>query len=599
MQVPCPSQSECLMSNVACSGTCPAGESLCPPTNLCHPDSTTTPCDTNTCLIGQTLIQSEDGMRYCALSSTLSTVGEACISYGYVYCAEIDECSNLTAPHLCKYCPEGEIACNDTKVCVNDTKYCCGTNGYYCDVLKKCLLHNEVCILPNIAPNIDKQLIYYGMINEVLSDAKGKMIGTLVGENDELGIDNQGDEIGIAIVENNATIGEWQYGECFGGIDICRECSNVSSWNSIDNFYSEYFALYLPNTACLRFVRNSLHFTGASWLRIKAWDGNANGYISPDSTLVRYQSPYIGNTLPYTPTGSVSNDSTLLSVLVFPINTYPTITEGKPELTDIVENAPIQVNLGDSVNHIVNSVSVDYLPVLTNDAISGLPSIDGNGNSIDYTNLLPTEAVQQFYTAIDSLNPTRSDRISSNHNPGIAVQLHSEDEGNGDWQVSLNGDPQLYTNIKNVVGNTDRLLMLSTSALIRYIPMQYFSGTAILAVYPWDGVVPGASIQHSVNGFIAHTAIRDDFDPFSINNVTLLSVTVLKSDQAPVITTTTVLMSPIPYAMEFEYPELFTVTTQRDYDALDMDGDDIGNVLYLVLSHPVEVHHIFPAPNSK
>ena len=596
-------QKQCLPSNEACDGACTAEESICPTTNLCYPESKTTPCDENTCLLGQTLVQSDDSTRSCALSSSLSQIGQACTEQNYVYCEEIDTCSNLTAPHLCNICPEGEIACDDTKVCVNDTKYCCGENGYYCSVLSQCLGNGETCVLPNIAPTIAQQLIYYGMIENVLSDSRGRMIGTLLGDDNILGTDEQGEEIGIAIVEVSnisATEGEWQYSECFEGITVCKECSNVSLWMSIRDNVSESNALYLPNTACLRFVRKSLNIVGASWMRVKAWDGNEDGYISPGQTMVRYQDPFIGSTVPYTSNGPVSRNSVLLSALLLPVNSYPMIEESAPQLTDIVENSELQMNIGDSLIDITKSVFVEHLPVLTEDSIDRLPTVDGEGISIDYTDLFPIEAIEKMYAEIKNVNPIRSERISTDQKPAVAVRLDSDDSGEGDWQISVTGDPQLYTYITDTLeGSTNNLLLLNTSALVRYIPKQHFSGIATLTLYPWDGVMPGAFNQHKVNDVIVRSASLSNFLSHSLNNKSLLSVSVSQIQQPPVIVETSVQMSPIAYAMMFVYSSLYTVTIQKSYDTLNMDANDIQNILYLVLNHPVTVYHVFPGSNSR
>ncbi len=589
------------MSNVACNGMCPQGQSICQTTNLCYPESTSSLCDNNTCLIGQTLVQSEDGTRSCAISNSLSQVGQSCIQQSYIYCTEIDTCSIITAPHLCKLCPVGEMACVDTNVCVNDTKYCCGNNGFYCDVLSTCLDINDICKLPNIAPTITQHLVYYGTVEDILSDQNGRMIGTLLGSDDNLATDDQGEEIGITIVETsdiNDTLGEWQYAECFGDINICKHCSNISSWTSIAASVSESSGLFLSNTICLRFQRKSLSLVGASWLRVKAWDGNQDGYISSEKTLVRYQPPFTATTLPFTSTTFVSYNSTLLTVLLLPVNSYPIINNSNPQLTAIEENIELQMNTGDSVDDITTSIFLDYLPILESSTINGLPSLDGHGMSIDYTKHFPSVVtVNTFYETIETINPIRIDRISTNQKPSIAVQLYPG--GEGQWQVSLSGDPQLYTYLTDIVSDTGSLLLLNTSSLIRYIPNPYFNGIATLTVYPWDGVLPGSSMKHIINDITAFTASLEEFSPKNLNNVSYLTVTVIQKEQPPLITASSVSLSPIAYAMNFFYDSSFTITVTKSYDNLDMDVNDIENILYLVLDHQAVVHSIVPAYDSR
>ena len=594
------------MADKACDGICPSDQSLCPTTDTCYPNSKTTPCDDNTCLVGQTLKQSSDGLRSCALSSSLSLVGQLCTQTGVIYCEEIDTCSNLTAPHLCKLCPIGEIACEDTKVCVNDTKYCCGKDGYYCDILNTCLTTGEVCQLPNMAPTVTTQLLYYGEISSVSWDSKsvenGVMIGLLLGDGVNLGTDAQGEEVGLAIVEiadTNSSLGQWQYANCLGSIEECQLCLNLSEWIAVNSTVSESSALFISNTACLQFWRRSVYLEGAVWMRIKVWDGNLDGYLSASDKVVRFKETFFDSTVPFTSTGSVSESSMLLTALLLPMNTFPIVLGSDPHLTTIQENEELHNNPGDSVLKIVNSVIVDYLPELTVDTIDGFPSVDGQGNSVEYKQLLPTEARDTYYSQIEKVNPTRKNRMTTHLMPSIAIQLYGSDSGNGEWQVSLNGDPQLYVYLSSIINSTDDLLLLNASSSIRYIPGQYFNGIATLSMYPWDGVIPDSAVENNIHGFTTYTAKRQQMLPFSVNNVSSLGISVTQVEQFPLITEQLVLMSPIPYILKFTYPSLFTVTISKSYSYLSTTKTHIENTLYLTIGHPVNVHHIYPAKNGR
>ena len=204
----------------------------------------------------------------------------------------------------------------------------CGVEGYYCEILGHCLANGAICRLPNAPPNVPSDLIYVDTIEyysaNVPSD-NGRMVGLLLGNASDVGMDSQDEEVSIAIIEasNIATAyGVWQYALCHGDFPTCMTCSDISSWTDIGTV-SETAALYLPSTACLRFWRKLVALDGSVWLKAKLWDGNTDGYLSNTTTLVRHQEPHYATTLPYSPTGAISQNFTLFTSLLLPVTDPP------------------------------------------------------------------------------------------------------------------------------------------------------------------------------------------------------------------------------------------------------------------------------------
>ena len=587
---------------------CPSGQSVCPTTDICYSLSHDSPCDTNTCLIEQTLIQYDNDSRSCALTSTLPDEGQLCSGEGMVYCEGIDLCSNLTASRLCKLCPEDEVACSDTKECVSDIKYCCGYNAYYCQILDNCLAEGTVCKLPNIPPSIPSDLIYFGLLDSyspTWPSDNGQMVGLLLGSNDSLGVDSQGEEIGLAItaVANiSIEFGEWQYALCYGSLTECQICTSLSPWVTIDTSVSESIALFLPNTACIRFWRKTIKLEGAVWLRTKAWDGNTDGFEGNSSQLVRFQSPFYGSTLPFTSTGSVSESSTLLTALLLPLSEPPIINSNSNlQLSSIYEDVRLEDNTGDSIQDIVISVSTVYLPVLTESIIIGVPSMDENKMEIYYEDLLPAEAKNTYFQQIMDVNPSRKARLdaqSTGQNPGVAVSI-SDSTKNGHWQVSPNGDSQLYVYISDILGSSEQVLLLNTTALLRYLPSENFYGETSIAIYPWDGVIPDSSMEHIIHNVVIYTTTQETLSPYYINDAEYAGIMVVNIVELPSVIQSTVQLTPLPYTIKYTYDSVFTALISQEMESLVGDNDHLEDILFLVLNEPVIVHRLYPASDSR
>jgi len=156
------------------------------------------------------------------------------------------------------------------------------------------------------------------------------VIGLILGNGTHPGVDSQGEELSIAIVETSQvpeSAGEWQYALCSSShSNLATACSSVvSTWVTIGDV-SESHALILPNTARIRFIRKAIEFDGAVWMRVKLWDGNQDGYLSPEDNLVRTRDPHFNFTVPFSSISPYSEDTTLITVLVQPLISPPTFS---------------------------------------------------------------------------------------------------------------------------------------------------------------------------------------------------------------------------------------------------------------------------------
>ena len=600
--MPCIPFETCLLSNQACAGTCPSGESLCSTTDLCYPMTREEPCDANICLNGQTLIQRSNSTRYCSVSSTLPIEGQYCTGPNQIYCEELKTCSNLTAPHLCKLCPSDMVACPDTNECVSNSTYCCGHDHFYCEVLSDCIFVNKLCHLPNIAPKISSlELIYISSIDLYSKEEpedNGRMVGLILG-NGHIAVDEQNEELSMVVTEvSNISMdaGEWQYSLCNAPFDMCQNCSQLSGqWRTLTNV-SEDHALYLPSTACLRFWRKSMTLEQAVWLRIRLWDGNTDGYLSNSTTQVRYITPFydtVHNDI--TGTSSISMNSTIAVILLLPqIDTPQFHPNATLELTPIHEDVSLVDNFGNDFTDIIVSVTAEYLPLLNDSFIPGLPNVF-------YQNLIPDTAKYNYYNRISLANSVRENRIkalNSNQGPGVAVSLLNGSTKN--WQVSFNGDPQLYVYISDLLTSYDELLLLNTTASLRYLPSSNFNGKTELVVRAWDGVIPATVMQSMIHGSSVYVASTSAFtDYHHIGVAKYVTIDVQSIYDPPIITQSTINLPPLPYAIKYTYKDAYVALINSSIQSLRPNKYNIEDILYLVVEELVTVHHFYSASETR
>ena len=579
---------------------------VCPTTSLCFPLSHDQSCDPSlpdVCVSGQTLVQYVNETRRCVRSSLLPPLGQSCTSNGSIFCDELMTCSNLSAPHLCRLCPIGLLHCSSTNQCVAETKLCCNSNAYFCPVLDRCILNGLQCRLPNIAPVISTNLILLDSLMTYSSLSPGHMIGALLGNNDSLAVDSQGEELGVAITEASSVeqqMGEWQYALCDGPIILCRACSNLSSpWTTIDaGSISKSTALFLPNTACLRFWRKTIELEGAVWVRVKLWDGNQDGYISNSMTLVRYRAPFVNSTLPFMNTSSFSNHTTLLTTLVLPQVEPPQFSSLSPlSLSTILEDTALVDNLGGVIADVALSELVAKLPVHNTSSIPGLPTVPAHLPDDSYLDLIPTDVKTVYFQQVAEVNPTRLSRTETSNPPGVAVSLQGAVNG---WQVSPSGDDRLFIFISDLLTAPDQVLLLHNASRLRLLPSENYHGNTSLTIRPWDGVAPSSPSSITRNDFTVTIATTTSFQPHSLGTAQQLAVQVEAVFDAPVITSPSAEMSPLPYLLQYHYQRLFTIQVAREPGLMrGRSRSELAGTLSTALEVIVEIQHLYAANSSQ
>jgi protocadherin Fat 4 len=591
--IPCAPIKNCLPSNHACNGSCSSGQSRCKTTNICYPLSHESPCDTNICLINQTLIQRSDETRYCSLSSLLPANGRSCIGDNQIYCEHIGLCSNLSNPNLCQLCPNGSVACPDTKDCVTDIRFCCGFNRYYCEIHNSCLPDTQQCRPLNVVPSTSSSLLHVSSVvtySVQPPTSNGSMIGMIIG-NGSVAVDDQQEELSIVVtaVKNIPLAeGEWQYTLCDAPFNVCKSCSQDSKlWVTISNV-SEMSALYLPSTACIRFWRKSVALEGAVWLRVKLWDGNIDGYQSNSTNLVRNITPYYDD---INDDGSLSQNYTNILVLLLPLTAQPSLGSSGPQsLTPIHEDINIAYNTGDNIDRIITNIKTEHLPVLVNSYIDGLPQ----GVTLD---MIPYHSKIEYFSQIENTNIVRQKRVQAVETKQLSgIAIYFVTESVNDWQVSFNNDPQLYVYLKDVLISPDQVLLVNTSISIRYLAPPNVNGMKSLGIRPWDGIISRNLTEIKLVHF--SSVLTTNINVFNGNhfgNHNLLQIYIESIPDIPVIFQPTVLLPAIPYTIAYTYESVYVALINESIDVLRPEKLIIEDMLYLTLTQPAKIHRFYSA----
>ncbi len=597
--VPCVAMETCLPVDVACDGVCPAGMARCPTTNLCHVTSLSESCDGSnvTCLIGQSLVQRADEMRSCVVTGNLPPAAGLCTSDD-VFCEELGRCSNRSSPYLCQPCPGQLIPCPGTGECVPDPARCCNANEQYCDILSSCLQVGQRCELPNVAPTVTSDLIFLNSLRtlneEAVPSGGGHIISVLLGDP---GVDSQGEEVSLAILEASdipTQKGEWQFA-----------LNASSAWVRIDGGQlSESTALLLPSSARVRFVRRSVQLEGAVWLRARLWDGNSDGYLSPRQDLVRSVPPTISSTIPFTQTGPFSENSLLLAVLVHPLIIPPFFSPlASQRFANIQEDVSFSQNFGNSLLELVQAVDVTDFQILPEDRIEGFPT----SAFLSYEQLLPAGVRGQYYVDVRRVNPTRIERrqaLQSGQLPGVAVEMDAFDTSSlGVWQVAFSDDPKLFLNLESILTNSSDVVLLNTTARLRFLPNLNFCGTASILLAPWDGFWNSSVATRLISGYITTGSPQGTLLPtlsqYNLNDWIQKEVVVECVADPPQVLVPVVQASPIPYRLAYRYERLFTVLVEREELALRSERSNFANFLQLILQHAVTLKKFSPAEERR
>ena len=589
--VPCIAMETCQPVNVACNNTCPDGMSVCPPTNLCHVSSLSETCDNSnvTCLIGQSLVQRSDSTRYCTATGSLPETAATC-SVDDVYCENMDVCMNRAALYLCQPCPQQLLPCPSTNECVSDLVQCCESNEEFCAVLSSCIPAGSRCELPNVAPEVTSDLILLDILQGIDSGDTGRVISMLLGNQS---LDTQGEELSVAIVGGSdlpLSEGKWQY-----------TLNSSQQWQSVPvELISDSNALLLPSSAYLRFVRRSEALHGAVWLRVKLWDGNTDGYLSPRQDLVRSVAPSYSSTLPFAPDGSFSEHTTLLTALVNPLISPPSFNPSAThKFNDIQEDVVFSQNLGNSVMEVVVSVDTAYLPVLPEGTIEGFPEATGT----PFEQLISAGIRGGYYDVVMRVNPTRSQRLQalqSGQSPGVAVTLNpTAFNASGVWQVAFDNDPKQFRSLEAILSaENSNYVLLNVSAQLRFLPMPDFCGVTSILLAAWDGFWNSSVATRLDNGYIVSTA-GPGLSQYNLNTWARAELRVQCTPDNPQVLETTVQLSPVPYRIAHRYERLFTVLVDREVSSLRTEQQLLSNYLQIILQNPVTIRRLSPAVEGR
>ncbi len=534
-------------------------------------------------------------------SSLLPSIGEMCSDQGLVYCEALDECHNISMPMPCQLCPSGLFYCERNGSCVADLAECCEAGTYYCEVLDSCIDSGLRCELPNAAPVASSRLIHIESLVsfdfDMVYSSRGHVIAQLLGNGTHVAFDSQGEQISIAIVQVSPISidqGEWQYSLCGDGDPACL--ASASNWERIDGVsLSESNALVLPNMARIRFVRRSIELAGAVWLRVKLWDGNEDGYLSPRDDLVSLSPPQYLNTLPYTNNGAFSENTTLLTILVHPYIQPPAFnSQASFQFSGILEDVVFAYNYGNTISDIVASVEVPDLSPIPEGFIQGFLNNDEQ--------LLPFEVRESYLSDVRRANPVRFQRQASRYSgqvPGVAISLNvSAPSSSGTWQVSLNGDPKRFVSITSLIDPSTQLLLLNTTARLRFLPEENFCGAVSILVGAWDGFWNNSVATQLDSGYIISPLPPSSLSlsQYNLNLWEEAWINVTCVPDKPVVLDNRVLLDPpIPYRLAYRYERLFTALVARDFASVRQGRDNLANYFQLILRVPITIRRISKA----
>ena len=475
--------------------------------------------------------------------------------------------------------------------------HCCGETGYFCDILSTCLPAGGICQLPNIPPIVSTPLIHLGSSLDLDSESgDSHVISELLSNGSGIpAVDSQGEEVSIAIVAVSAVSsleGEWQFGLCSNSSSNSNSSEGEDCalwvWSPV-GVVSETHALVLPSVARLRFVRRGVALEGVVWVRVRLWDGNEEGYLSPASDLVRHSHPHTLTTLPFSENGPFSQNHTLVTLLLLPLLPLPSLPPSHhPTLTSIDEDTPITTNYGNTVREVVSQIVVPELPVLPDNVIGGFPE---SFSFAEFESREPA-AVREYLERVQRVNPTRQQRqsfVERGLGPGIGIRSVSEieEEVKGRWQVSWNGDVRRFVYVSSLLSATNQILLLNTTAQIRFVPKPDFCGQVSIPFQPWDGYWNETETNLMGTGFLV--AMDTIFSEFNLNEVVSASITVECLPDKPVLLVDRLQLEPIPYYITHTYDRLFTVIVSVETSMLRGNQERLSELLHLTLEQEVTI----------
>ena len=543
----------------------------------------------------------------CSLPSTALS----CTQPNMIYCSELDQCSLLTAPHLCRHCPLHLFYCPTTDSCLPSEQQCCSAMENYCDVLASCLPNNGRCELPNVAPRVEQSLFLAEVVmsfdEDTIYSSDGYVVGLLLSSDNETATDSQGEELGVAITEVqdvSLSLGEWQFATCRDSVgDTFGTCRYLTSpWQLLPSRIDQSNAFLLPPDSRLRFVRKTLELEGAIWLRVKLWDGNKDGYLSPEQNLTRSETPHFESTLPFTANGAFSEETSLVALLLYPETTQPEFPDVgvAVQLSAINEEEIPLYNKGNVLRDVIGSVQLTDLPVINDFIIGGFPSVPPQLNISHYQALLPSNIIDGYFEAVSKANPPRKARAyarAMNQSPGVALSFDPPtDSTTGRWQVSGSTSAFDWTYLDDVIDESS-VVLLNLSALVRFTPSKDFHGKVSVRLQPWDGFWNDTIATVTPDNYIVASSLSNQ--SLSLNSVVRAELEVLSVEEAPIILERFFELDPLPYSILYNYARLFTLEIEQPVDVLRQDQGTIAQLLQVALGHAVNLKRFVPTSATR
>ena len=528
-----------------------------------------------------------------------------------VYCSTLDQCSPLTAPHLCRHCPLHLFYCPTTDSCLPSQQQCCSDVEYHCDVLAECLPNGGRCELPNIAPRVEQHLVLAEVVmpfdEDAINSSDGYVVGLLLSSANKTATDSQGEELGVAITEVQdipQSLGEWQFATCEDHVgETFGSCRYLTApWQLLPSGISQSNAFLLPPDTRLRFVRKTLELEGAIWLKVKLWDGNKDGYLSLEQNLTRSETPRFESTLPFAANGAFSEGTALIAVLLHPETTRPEFQDVgvAVQFSTINEEEISLYNQGNTLKDVIGDVQLTDLSVLNDVIIEGFPSVPPQLNVTQYQDLLPTDIVDGYLQAVALVNPSRRARVQARavgQSPGVALSFDPPNDSNpGRWQISGSGSVFHWTYLDDIIdGNS--LVLLNLSALVRFIPSKEFHGKVSIRLQPWDGYWNETIATVAPGSYIVTSSLSNR--SLSLNSAIRAELEVLSIEETPIVLERSFQLDPLPYSILYNYERLFTLEIEQSVGILRQDQGTIAQLLQVALGHEVKIQRFLPASATR
>ena len=150
----------------------------------------------------------------------------------------------------------------------------------------------------------------------------------------------------------------------------------------------------------------------------------------------------------------------------------------------------------------------------------------------------------------------------------------------------------------SVINTSSQILLLNTTARLRYLPHVNFCGEASIRIRPWDGFWNETVATCLENGYIVTSSAGQQASlcSFNLNEWEEAEIRVSCVHDKPVVSQILVVMDPIPYRITYRYERLFTVLVARKANSLRAEFSDF---LQLILQQPVDIRRFSPANSSR